>query len=223
MMRLFWIVLVLAFLNEASGNDDEWTKFKKLFMEKRIHQLAAVKQLLTKTNKPEQTVKTVNEAMKKIKDVLVKNKAVLETSGFVGIENQILPEDQKVREALAFVIENTCFASDFLLRFPSVVHSALSKDGDLDVVYRWGLGFVDTLINDKTIDLFDEGTKKLMDLALMEMDIKEKSDDYQNRYSAPKETKKKKVGFVDPPAEPHPKRKPKKKLERGPRMSKTEL
>lgn len=95
---------------------------------------------------------------------------------------------------------------------------------------KWGLGFAEHAAEESgggvNGDLFDQGTRKLIQLALMELGVKEKSEDYQNRYRAAKvEDKgpKKKVGFVDPPSEGPPTKKPRKKLPRGPKMSKSEL
>ena len=115
----FFDILVSA----SPGNDEneaieqpsnvEWVKFTRGFKEKRLYQLTSVKQLLSK--KTEQQVKAVDSAMAKIKAILIRNKAVLESSGLVSLEGR-LPEESKAREAVAFMLENTCFASDFLLR-----------------------------------------------------------------------------------------------------------
>lgn len=104
--------------NEKPSND-EWTKFSRGFKEKRLYQLTSVKQLLSK--KPEQQAKAVEAAMTKIKAILLRSKAVLESSGVASLEGR-LPDEPKAKEAVAFMLENTCFASDFLLRQALFLH-----------------------------------------------------------------------------------------------------
>lgn len=226
-------LVVLGVLSEAEQSeeepvekvDGEWAKFARGFKEKRLYQLTSAKQLLSK--KPAQQEKAVEAAMTKIKAILIKNKLVLESAGVVSLEGKQLPQETKTREAVAFMLENTCFASDFVLRFPDMVHRLLATDSDLSSVLKWGLGFTENAasVEAGNDDLFDPGTQKLLQLAQMEMGIKEKSEDYQNKYAKEKsdsDRPKKKVGFVDPPAGPAVK-KTRKKLPRGPKMSKTEL
>ena len=62
----------------------------------------------------------------------------------------------------------------------------------------------------------------------MELGVKEKSEDYQNSFASraaggTENKPRPKVGFVDPPPDAEQKKKPKKKLPRGPKMSRTEL
>ena len=106
------------------------------------------------------------------------------------------------------------------------MHDVLASDGDFASVFKWGLGFAEhaAAADSGNEDLFDQGTKKLIQLALMEIGVKEKSEDYHNRYAredAPNKPKKK-LGFVEPTMGP-PTKKPRKKLPRGPKMSKVEL
>ena len=111
-------------------------------------------------------------------------------------------------------------------RFPDIVHDVLASDGDFASVLKWGLGFAEHAASSDSgnEDLFDQGTKKLIQLALMEIGVKEKSEDYHNRYAREDASNKpkKKLGFVEPTKGP-PAKKPRKKLPRGPKMSKVEL
>ena len=95
-------------------------------------QLTSAKQLSGK--KPAQQVKAVASALSKIEAVLVKAKSRLESSGVASLEGGQLPEDLKAREAVAYMIENTCFAADFLLRFPDLVHAHLRSENSGKIV-----------------------------------------------------------------------------------------
>jgi len=218
----------------SSKTSEDWKLFTRGFKEKRLYQLTSAKQLSGK--KPAQQVKAVASALSKIEAVLVKAKSRLESSGVASLEGGQLPEDLKAREAVAYMIENTCFAADFLLRFPDLVHAHLRSEnsvdggGSLAGVLKWGLGFVEAAAAPEAgnEDLFDQGTQKLINFALMELGVKEKSDDYQNSFASraaggTENKPRPKVGFVDPPPDTAQKKKPKKKLPRGPKMSRTEL
>ena len=94
--------------------------------------MTSAKQLSGK--KPAQQVKAVASALSKIEAVLVKAKSRLESSGVASLEGGQLPEDLKAREAVAYMIENTCFAADFLLRFPDLVHAHLRSENSGKIV-----------------------------------------------------------------------------------------
>ena len=94
--------------------------------------MTSAKQLSGK--KPAQQVKAVASALSKIEAVLVKAKSRLESSGVASLEGGQLPEDVKAREAVAYMIENTCFAADFLLRFPDLVHAHLRSENSGKIV-----------------------------------------------------------------------------------------
>jgi hypothetical protein len=111
--------------------------FRKLFQEKRLYQLAGVKQLLSL--EPEKQTKLLDAMILKITKVLTDNKVKLIESGY-EVENKALPEDEKLKESLALVLENTCFASDLLLRFPHFMHKKLKEIPQLDPIFKWSLG-----------------------------------------------------------------------------------
>jgi hypothetical protein len=87
--------------------------FKRLFQEKRLYQLGAVKQL--QTLDPEKQAKLLEAMIGQMLSVLTKSKAALVEGGYEAGGGG-LPDDPKLREALALVVENTCLASDLLLR-----------------------------------------------------------------------------------------------------------
>ena len=196
------------------GDSTEIDTFRKLFIQKRIIQLGAIKQLKGYGN--EKQAKMLEAMMKKMFEILSSNRITLQASE-ISQAVESLPADTKVKDALALVLENTCLASEILLNFPNYMHTFLKQDREFDSVFRWGLSFTHGLI---TSSLIDEHTSKLYKLALMELGVLPKEDGYHNPYVVHDEKPIKKLDFADPP---RPKKKVKKKLARGPRLSKSEL
>lgn len=205
------IIVLLTFCLLTCESNEDLDEFSKLFQQKRLHQLTAVKQLLHMS--PENQLKLLDSMLDKMTSVLKESQALL-TVNTLDISEGKLPAGQKDRTALALVLENTCLASDILLRFPDYMLKKLDKDKQLDVLYKWGLGF----INETVSYVMDEATKRLFFLAGQELSSEE-SNSYTNPYKKPK-NEPKKIMFAD--HEP-PKKEKKKKLKRGPRMTKTEL
>ena len=201
-------------LNENITEDPEVATFRKLFIQKRIIHLGAIKQL--KGFDHDKRTKMLTAMTKKMFEILSTSRITLEASG-VAQAVEDLPKDTKVKDALALVLENTCLASEVLLNFPNYMHRFLKENRDSDAVFRWCLSFSHGIVSGS---LIDEHTSKLYKLALMELGVLPKEDGYHNPYLQEEEKPIKKLDFVDPPM---PKKKVKKKLARGPRLTKSEL
>ena len=201
-------------MNSDNAENNEVATFKKLFIQKRIIQLGAIKQL--KGYDDEKLNKMLIEMSKKMYETLSSNRNILEASG-ISQAVKDLPVDTKVRNSLALVLENTCLASELLLNFPKYMHKYLRENKGLNDVFRWCLSFSYDLVAES---LIDEHTRELYKLALMELGVIQKEEGYRNPYKAENEKPIKKLDFVDPP---EPKKKEKKKFARGPRMAKSEL
>jgi len=197
--------------NEQSG---EVETFQKLFIQKRIIQLGAIKQL--KEYDIEKQNKMLKAMSNKMFETLSSNKIKLETSGISQVVKD-LPIDTKVKDALALVLENTCLASEFVINFPDYMHQFLNSNKEFDAVLRWCLSFSYNLVDE---NLIDEHTRKLYKLALMELGVIQKEEGYENPYKEKNDKPIKKMDFADPPK---PKKKIKQKLARGPRLAKSEL
>lgn len=194
----------------------EHENFKRMFQEKRLYQLGAVKQL--QSLDPEKQTKLLEAMITQMLSVLTKSRSKLLEGGY-EVQGGGLPTDQSMREALALVVENTCLASDLLLRFPHFMHKKLKSNQELDATYKWALGFTQEMAQ----SLLDVSAVRLMDLALQEMGLIERSDDYVNPYKKEDSGKRgepKKLKFADPP---EPKKREKKKFNKGPRLSRSEL
>lgn len=189
--------------------------FRRLFRQKRVEHLDAVRQLMAMDE--EKQKKLVETIIEQAALVMAKSRSRLEASGFAwgtgtadGGEASLLPQDDHDKNAFSLVLENTCFISDVLLRFPDLSHRLLSSNKEWNLVYRWGLSVL------AESGLTDESTDKLIDLAAQEIGAKERSPDFVNPYRVIKPKQKR---FEDPPPE---KKKERKKLRRGPRLSRSE-
>ena len=132
-----YFILCLCIIVSSSIANEELDDFIKLFQQKRLHQLTAIKQLLNMS--PTSQLKLLDSMLSKMTSVFTESQSVL-TSSSLDISQGKLPTEQKDRTALALVLENTCLASDILLRFPDYMLRKLAKDKDFDVMYKWGLG-----------------------------------------------------------------------------------
>ena len=99
--------------------------------------------------------------LSKMTNVITESQTIL-TSSSLDISEGRLPSEQKDRTALALVLENTCLASDILLRFPDYMLKKLSKDKEFGIKYKWGLGF----INETVSYVMDDATKRLFFLGV---------------------------------------------------------
>lgn len=223
MNLLLFIWFCGALIQLSVANDDknvdntensEVATFRKLFIQKRIIQLGAIKQL--KGYEDEKLNKMLIEMTKKMLETLSANKNTLEASG-ISQAVKDLPVDTKVRNSLALVLENTCLASELVLNFPKYMHKLLKENKAFNDVFRWCLSFSYDLVAE---NLVDEPTRELYRLALVEIGVIQKEAGYQNPFKEENDKPTKKLDFVDPP---EPKKKAKKKLARGPRMAKSEL
>ena len=212
----FFTAFLIAISFKVSATNDELEEFSKMFQHKRIHQLTAVKQLLSMN--PENQLRLLDSMLTKMTSVLTESKTILAASNSnLDVAEGKLPAEQKDKSALALVLENTCLASDILLRFPDYMLKKLHKNKEFDVLYKWGLGY----INETVSYLMDDATKRLFYLAGQELQLGTENDpSYVNPYKKPK-SEPKKIMFTDTP--PKNEKKPKKKIKKGPRMTKSEL
>ena len=208
-------LFILGLCDKGGGASSDAEVFRKLFTQKRTEQLMAVKQLLSLDAEKQSSL--LRTMMGKMREVLQRSRRLLESSGFSGVRegsDDAFPADENTRTALAHVMENTCFLGDVLLRFPDVVRPMVTSqdDGEWRALFNWCLSFVEMS------GLSDAATDRLLHLVAQEAGLREKDPDYVNPYA--KEGQKRRKRFEDPPPK---KKKERKKLQRGPKMSRTEL
>lgn len=205
-----WAVLASTPSSTTSKGVTDQELFRHLFAQKRLEHHLAIGRLVSLD--PEKREQLLNGMMDKFFSVMATGKALLENAG-IGIGPLIdFPPAEEQKNGLALVMENTCFLSDILLRFPDYLHAQLKDHSGWALDYKWGLSFAA-----QSGDLIDEKTRELIHLACQEMGVGEPDPDYVNPYKAVK-TKAKR--FEDPPP---PRKKTKKKLRKGPKLSRSEL
>ena len=215
-LLLFKVLITYGseFEPETLKKSEELSEFSKMFQQKRFHQLGAIKQLLNMN--PEKQVKLLESMLSKMTLVLQESKSTL-TAFDLDLNEGKLPEKQSDKTALALVLENVCLACDILLRFPDFMYKKLSENKELDLIYKWGLGF----INETVPYVMDDSAKRLFFLAGQELQLSEANTDYVNPYKKPQPAEPKKIMFTN--YVPKTEKKAKKKLKKGPKLSKSEL
>jgi len=200
-------ILPFCFINLAVGQTAEVANFQKLFMQKRIEQLAAVKNIL-KLDESKRKV-FLDQITTKLFQVLSTGRVDLESSGYVAGLSSITPGP--VMEKVSLVLENTCLASDLLLRLPEEMTRRVEGNSNWGTAFKWAIGF------SSETGFLDDSSQKLLSLASQELGLVEKDPAYVNPY---RQEKKQHKRFEDPPI---PKKKERKKIKRGPKMSRNEL
>ena len=222
-IRHIFFVALLSMPALCEDDTEEVAKFQKLFMQKRIEQLSAVKNILKLDESKrkvllDQITSKLFQVINPIKTllfllltfkVLSSGRVDLENLGYVAGLTPFSPGTTS--EKVSLVLENTCLACDLLMRLPDETADRLKANSAWDSIFKWAINFaIET-------GLLDESSQMLLNLASQELGLIEKQPNYINPYRKEKKPVKK---FEDPPEK---KKKEKKKLARGPRMSGGEL
>ncbi|KAG8230402.1 hypothetical protein J437_LFUL010203 [Ladona fulva] len=181
--------------------------FQRLYKRRRAEQLEAVKSLL-KMADYEKQYKMVIMIADKVFNVIESSRVTLESSGY--IPGAQFPIDEKVRDALSNILENTALLGDILLRLPDLTHEILNYNYEWTVMFRWSIGFCNETM------LMDSKTVKMINLVAQELKITDRDPEYINPYK--KDAKKEKD--VTPPGEQKVnKKKKRKEVRKGPSLS----
>lgn len=200
---LLLATLILLKVNcQDKDVDHEVATFQKLFMAKRIEQLSAVKNILKLEDQKRRIL--LDQITAKLFQVLSSGKSDPELGAKIASETA-------VPEQASLILENTCLASDLLLRLPDQMHRMIKKVEDRVSVFKWAVDF------SLETGLLDESSIKLLSLASQELGLVERDPNYVNPYRVEKKPAKR---FEEPPP---PKKKERKKIKKGPRMSGGEL
>jgi len=206
-MHNIFFVWIMFLVDLVVGDQTEVSNFQKLFMQKRIEQLTAVKNVLQLDESKRKIL--LDQITTKLFQVLSTGRSDLENSGFVAGLSSIEPGP--VMEKVSLVMENTCLASDLLLRLPEEMTRRIESNSNWNSAFKWAIGFT------QETGLLDDSSLKLMALVSQELGLVERDPSYINPY---RQEKKQHKRFEDPPL---PKKKEKKKIKRGPKMSHNEL
>lgn len=187
--------------------------YQLLFREKRKSHREAVKAILgLKTY--EKQYKMVNLIMEKMFSTTEEAKVFLMEAGFTP--GDPFPTNEKMRDAMSMIIENTVFFGDILLHLPDITHDLLKRNKQWDLMARWGISFC----NDTKV--YEEAELKLLNLMAQELGIIEKDPDYVNPYKSNQKDLQKEIEKLLKDSMDEPVRKKKKKRKekkRGPRLS----
>ncbi|XP_023029833.2 coiled-coil domain-containing protein 134 [Leptinotarsa decemlineata] len=188
-LNTFWqIYLTILFLScfpdEFSFHENQDIKqeselaeqlYIKLFKRQRADQLDAIKNF-KKINNYEKQYSLLMVMAEKIFSVIKESRAAIENSPFIpGVSN--FPSDDKVRNALSTILENTALFSEITLRFPEIASSVLSKNNTWDTIFQWGIAF-----SYQMKFLLDNSTVRLLYLVSQELNHTDREPNYTNPY-----------------------------------------
>ncbi|KAL1462526.1 hypothetical protein WDU94_014355 [Cyamophila willieti] len=140
-----WLWIVYCFAEhqspqhnlEPSQNPEEI--FMRLFSQRRTEQINAVKGILRYDEKKREIM--VNTVTQKIFEVIKSSRAILEGAGYVPGMSKF-PEDEKTRDALSNILENTSLFGDMVLYIPDIASPILSAHNEYNVLLKWSLLFI---------------------------------------------------------------------------------
>ncbi|XP_069704089.1 coiled-coil domain-containing protein 134-like [Periplaneta americana] len=187
-------------------NDPAEKLFIRLFKQRRLDQLEAVKRILA-LDSYEKQYKMVTLMTEKVFTVIQSSRVTLESSGYIPGSSSF-PKDENVLDALSNILENTALFGEVLLRLPDIAHKILKSKYEWDVMLHWSLGFVNQT------QLLDKKTYILISLVSQELNITERDPNYVNPYRNTVTQK-----TVQNLQNTTGKKKRKKERQKGPRMS----
>ncbi|XP_047001578.1 coiled-coil domain-containing protein 134-like isoform X1 [Schistocerca americana] len=195
--------------NQPFKNDDpDELLFRRLFKKRRAEQIQAVKGLLT-MDSYEKQYRMISVIVDKLFNVIQNSRVTLESSGYVpGLSS--FPKNEELLNALANILENTALFGDILLHLPEISTKILDSNNEWRVMFEWSLNFANQS------QLLDSSTRKLIDLVSMELNITERHPDYINPYRRESRSSNTEEYVSQVPAK---KKKKKKEIKRGPRLT----
>lgn len=118
------------------------------------------------------------------------------------------PANQSLKESISLVLENTCLFGDLILHFPNISYKIVKKTQQWHENLNWALNY--TRYNFE--QMIDQKTLQMLNLFNQEINKEQRTEDYVNPY----------YDNLDNNAATKTK-KAKKKLKRGPQLSRNEL
>jgi len=207
MIQLFGSYLVIQFFGSFGQQIDELAVWQKLFQQKRVQQLAAVKSLQKlDQKKQEMMVQTMLQTMLKVmKDARV---IVQESNYYPGMD---FPKDEKAREAISQILENSALFAEIILRLPDLTERIYKKDNEMKMTIDWAINF------SSSTNFLDEISKNLIHLASQELNLTPKEENFVNPYRISAMKKAQREKEKESEAQGPPEKKAKKKKEKNPR------
>lgn len=142
----------------------------------------------------------------KVFTVIQDSRATIEASSYIpGVSD--FPLDDKIKDALSNILENTALFSEIILRLPDISVSVLKINNNWDVLLQWSIAFCNQVRY-----LLDDSTIKVLSLASQELNHVERGPNYVNPYRKPGPQQYPESSFSKS-------RKKKKEIKKGPRLS----
>ena len=213
---------IVSDVNQHGGNlndgqmPSQLALYRSVFKQKRLEQMMAVENII-KMNNYEKQYKIINMIFERLFKTVQDAKTDVTTGGYVPGEE--FPPEQKQKEAIGKIVENTALLGDVVLRLPDISHKIFSKNKEWELLTLWSLSFT----NSTTI--YDEVDSKLLNLMAQELKLIPRDPNYFNPFTE-KAKHKRDQSDKDkvPNASKHDNKSHKKKKKaRGPRLSHTEL
>lgn len=179
----------------------------KLFKRRRAEQLEAVKSF-KKISSYEKQYSMIFLMAEKVFATIQESRAQIESSGYIPGTSQF-PTEEKTREALSNILENTALFSEIILRFPEISTTVLKLNNNWDLLLRWCIIFCNEVQY-----LLDTSTVKLINLVSQELNHTERRPNYINPYRKSVN----KGGSVDEDVKVERKKK-RKEIRKGPRLT----
>ncbi|KAJ3659132.1 hypothetical protein Zmor_010838 [Zophobas morio] len=178
-MKHFHVVLVLFIIDffGVNTNESEIAEelYKKLFKRQRAEQLEAIKSF-QKISNYEKQYSMIMLMAEKVFTVIQDSRATIEASPYIpGVSE--FPLDDRIKDALSNILENTALFSEIILRFPDISVSVLKTNNNWDVLLQWSIAFCNQVRY-----LLDNSTIKALSLASQELNHVERSPHYVNPY-----------------------------------------
>ncbi|XP_062514239.1 coiled-coil domain-containing protein 134-like [Corticium candelabrum] len=164
--------------------------YRRLLKHKRQDHALAVK-TISQIDDFVKQYRMIELVLDKLFQVLADARVQINVSGWQP--DMPFPDNEKDREAVAQVIENTLLFGDILLRIPDMTHEIYKSQTRRRELVIWSL----QLCNET--DVFEHAERKLLNLMSQELGVIPMEEDYINPYriklkkpSAPQKTPKKK-------------------------------
>ena len=171
--------------NSQSDNAESETtalaNYRRLLKLKRIDHRKAL-EIVFALNSYEKRHKMVKLILQKICQIISTAQGKLSEIGYMP--GDIFPEKEEVQNTLSLVLENVAFAGDVVLHFPDICHSILIRDKECNLTLAWGISFCNETL------IFEATDMLLLSLMAQELNIIERSPEYNNPYKINDESNK---------------------------------
>ncbi|OXU24112.1 hypothetical protein TSAR_010126 [Trichomalopsis sarcophagae] len=150
--------------------------FKRLFVKRRKEHLEAVRNL-RQMDSYERQYKMIDVLAEKMFDFIESKKPLLENLTEADLRSVSFAVDANndVQDAITSVLENVALFGDVVLNLPDITQRILKIQPRWNATMRWSFDFLN-----RTKDLLDKSTLEMIELALQELNITDRSPNYFN-------------------------------------------